>query len=473
MTASIGWRRRQTGVGGAMCLCLALAAGRGETQPLDPVTHGRSAQPDYGRVFPQDRVSRLDLQVTAADWQQLMDDMTDMAGAFGGGAPGAAGAHAADAAGGGDDVELLPRTPRYVPATVLYDGLVFPMVGLRLKGNSTLLESWRAGRLKLPLRLNFDEFEDRDPRVRDQTFLGFQNVSLSNSASDVSLVRAKVAHDLFREAGVPSPVAAFTRVYLDRGAGPEYLGLYTLVEIPGRAMLRTQFGESGGNLYKPSGAGARWTTFAAEDFAKKTNEDEADWTDIRKAIAALHASRTDAAAWRAGLEATFNVDGFLKWLALNTVIGNRDTYGGLAPHNYYLYADPRQRDRLQWMPWDLDRAFWGGNDGSVTESIDLFHQRLEGDWPLIGLLLADAAYRGRYRSHLDALLASVLDAGHVTARLRQEHALIAPHVVGTNGEHPGRSFVASPEAFDGALEQLARAVEVRMPAVRAALAEAR
>jgi spore coat protein H len=456
----------------AACLGLLLIGHRSEAQPLDPATHGRSAQPDYARVFPQDRVSRLDLQVTAADWQQLMDDMTGMAGAFGAGVSATAGQTAVEAAGG-DDVELLPQTPVYIPATVVFDGITFPTVGLRLKGNSTLLESWRAGRLKLPLRLNFDEFESRDPRVRDQTFFGFQNVSLSNSASDASLVRAKVAHDLFREAGVPSPVAAFTRVYLDRGSGPEYLGLYTLVEIPGRAMLRTQFGESGGNLYKPSGGGARWTTFAAEDFPKKTNEDDADWSDIRKAIAALHASRADAASWRAGLEATFNVDGFLKWLALNTVIGNRDTYGGLAPHNYYLYADPRQRDRLQWIPWDLDRAFWGASQASAGEPVDLFHRRLEGDWPLIRLLLDDTTYLARYRAHLDSLLASVLDPGHVTARLRQEHAMIAPHVVGAEGEHPGRSFVASPEAFDRALEQLARDVAARMPAARVALAEAR
>lgn len=473
MTAA---RRSRTPAGrivGVACLCLLAGSARLGAQPLDPATHGRSAQPDYARVFPQDRVARLDLQVTAADWQQLMDDMTGMAGAFGAGAPGAVAGHAPESPGGGDDVEVMPRTPLYIPATVLFDGITFPAVGLRLKGNSTLLESWRAGRLKLPLRLNFDEFEDREPRVRDQTFFGFQNVSLSNSASDASLVRAKVAHDLFRVAGVPSPVAAFTRVYLDRGAGPEYLGLYTMVEIPGRAMLRTQFGESGGNLYKPSGAGARWTAFAAEDFPKKTNEDEADWTDIRKAIAALHASRADAASWRAGLEATFNVDGFLKWLALNTAIGNRDTYGGLAPHNYYLYADPRQRDRLQWIPWDLDRAFWGATDGGAAEPLDLFHQRLEADWPLIRLLLDDATYRGRYKAHLDALLASVLDAGHVTARLRQEHAMIAPHVVGADGEHPGRSFVTSPDAFDRALEQLAREVDSKVPAIRVALAEAR
>jgi hypothetical protein len=455
------------------CVWLLVASSHGGAQPLDPATHGRGAQPDYARVFPQDRVTRLDLRVSSADWQRLMDDMTGMVGPFGAGEQASAGGGAVESAGR-DDVELLPQTPVYIPATVVFDGLTFPSVGLRLKGNSTLVDSWRAGVLKLPLRLNFDEFEARDPLVRDQTFFGFQNVSLTNGAGDASLLRAKVAHDLLREAGVPSPVAGFTRVFLDRGAGPEYLGLYTMVEIPGRALLRTQFGESGGNLYKPIGTGARWTTFVAEDFPKKTNEDEADWADVRAAIAALHASRVNAASWRAGLEATFNVDGFLKWLALNTLLANPDTYGGLAPHNYYLYADPRQRDRLQWIPWDLDRAFGGtaGLGGSIA-GLDLFHDRIGGDWPLIRFLLDDTTYRARYRTHVEAALRSVLDVGHVAARLRQEHALIATHVVGPEGERPGRTFLASPEAFDSGLEQLARDVEAWVPAVRSALAGAR
>ena len=47
-------------------------------------THGRDATPDYGRVFIQDQVSRLDLKIAASDWQIVIDDMTDMAGAAGG-----------------------------------------------------------------------------------------------------------------------------------------------------------------------------------------------------------------------------------------------------------------------------------------------------------------------------------------------------------------------------------------------------
>jgi spore coat protein H len=460
-------------MGALACLCVLGVPGAAEAQPLDPATHGRTARPDYARVFPQDRVTRLDLRVATADWQHPMDDMTAMVGSFGSGVQAPAGVHGVQSAGR-DDVELLPATPVYIPATVVFEGVAFPSVGLRLKGNTTLLESWRAGSLKLPLRLNFDKFEGREPLVRDQTFFGFQNLSLTNNSTDPTLLRAKVAHDLFREAGVPSSVAAFTRVYLDRGAGPEYLGLYTMVEIPGRAMLRAQFGESGGNLYKPTGPGARWTTFVPADFAKKTNEDEADWADIRAAIGALHDFRSNAARWRAGLEAFVNVDGFLKWLALNTLIGNVDTYGGLAPHNYYLYADPRQRDRLQWIPWDLDRAFGTSTSaGEVPSPLDLFHDGVGNDWPLIRFLLDDATYRARYRVHVEALLGSVFDAGHVGARLRQEHAMIAAHVVGPAGEQPGRTFLASPEAFDQALEQLVSDLTSRAAAAQASIARAR
>jgi spore coat protein CotH len=297
-------------------------------------------------------------------------------------------------------VELLPRTPIYIPAEVTFDDEVFHSVGLRLKGNSTLLSTWRSGVEKFPLRLNFDEFESAVAAVRDQTVFGFQNINLTNTAVDASYLRAKVAHDLFREAGVPSPVSGFVRVYLYRGAGDEYLGLYTIVEVPGRAFLNAQFGDASGNLYKPNGTGGRFTEFVQDSFPKKTNEAEGDWSDVELAIAALQAARTDAAAWRARLEATFNVGGFLRWLALNTVIGNFDSYGGLAPHNYYLYGDRLQRDRLQWIPWDLDLSFGGtaGGGGRGAGGLDLFHDQVDASWPLIRFLLDDATYRAAYRN---------------------------------------------------------------------------
>ena len=56
-----------------------LASTTARTQQRDK-THGRDAEPDYARVFAQEVVKRLDIRVTAADWERLIADMTEMAG---------------------------------------------------------------------------------------------------------------------------------------------------------------------------------------------------------------------------------------------------------------------------------------------------------------------------------------------------------------------------------------------------------
>ncbi len=538
-----------------MLMSAGVLSGAQARQGWDDDTHGRDAVPDYARVFPRDRVNRLDIEVGPADWQRLVDDMTDMAGPFGRalGRPGglttriepppeAMAACAGKAEGdactfgappatgrcvqvpqaalacfpmptfggpggqGADDVEFLPRTPIYVPATIVFDGTEFRRVGIRLKGNSSLVNAWGSGNEKLPFRLNFDELEDRFPDIRDQTFFGFPNLNLTNNAMDATFLRAKVVGDLLRDAGVPASRTAFVRVYLDRGAGAVYLGLYTLVEVPDSPMLVAQFGSDEGNLYKPRGAGGRWLRFDRDSFPKKTNAAHEDWTDIEDAIAALNAPRADAAGWRARLEARFDAGAFLRWLAFNTIIGNFDAYGGLSPHNYWLYGSPRDRDRLHWIPWDHDLALEGfgisgprpegpppgplppgGPPGIVVigpgdrgprgpEGIDLFHEETDGSWPLIRWLLDDAVYRAMYRRHVEDILATTFQPSRVMAQLRSEHALIARDVVGPEGEQAGRTFLESPQRFDDALYGpggLLAYVQARYDLLREALAGSR
>lgn len=547
--------RRLSAAAGGCVLFLGLAsAGAGDPQGRNDDTHGREATPDYARVFTQDVVKRLDITVTAADWDRLVADMTEMAGGYGsagsgpgrggfnmmpnpaavaacdgrlegdscmfgappqsgrctllpmgvgltctvlpgggnpgGGVPGRGGNPPGGGAppGGGnqpgrnagrDDVEFLPRTPMYIPAALTFDGVSFRTVGLRLKGNSSLLNSWRRGAEKLPFRLNADGLEDQIPEVRDQTFFGFPNLNLTNNSQDASFLRAKVVGDLFRAAGVPAARTAFVRVFFDRGEGSRYLGLYTLVEIPDEPMLALQFGSENGNLYKPNGTGARWTVFDPESFPKKTNQRDEDWTDVQDAIGVLNDSRANPAVWRARLEARFAVSSFLRWLALNTVVGNTDTYGGFSPHNYYVYGSPRHRDRLFFIPWDHDLALnaggpgAGGGAGGATTGLDLFHDRVNASWPLIRYLMDDPVYRAAYRSYVEEMLNTVFEPSALTARLQAEYALIAPYVVGAEGEWPERSLLQSPAEFTQAVTNLMTYVGTRAASVRQALAAAR
>lgn len=474
--------------------------------------------PDYRRVFPQDVVGRLDLRMAPADWQVVLADMQSMAGPSGlglkvgfsqeqveactgrieantcsAGTPPVAGRCVqtgqapgqlaclpivGPGAAGADEVELLPRTPVYVPVEVTYEGRVFRNVGFRLKGNSTLLFTWRRGSDKLPFRLNFDGLEARFPETRNRTFFGFPNLAFSNGNLDASYIRGKVVTDLFAEAGVPAARSAFMRVYLDRGSGPSYLGLYTMFEVPDDPMLVRLFGSDRGNLYKPHGTGGRWTMFDRDDFSKRSNQQHEDWTDIEDAIAVLHEPKADRARWRSRFEARFDVPVFLRWLALNTIIGNIDVYGGVSAHNYYLYSSPRHRDRLFWIPWDHDLAMPTGGFGTPFggSAIDLFHDRIGANWPLIRFLMDDPVYRTAYRANIEQFLATVFEPGKVGATLQSEHARIFPYVFGPQGELFGRNFAGSPALFDAAVHGpngLVAYVRNRSAAVRAALQAAR
>jgi len=442
-------------------------------------THGKDATPDYGAVFPNGKVNRLDITIASADWQAMQDDMTDMAGAFGvigagqppsGGPPLGGGPPPGGGGAPGDgDFSLLPRNPIYVPCTVAFEGQTWWYVGVRFKGNSTLLHPWQIGVAKLPLKLDFDEFEDDHPEIDNQRFFGFKRLSLANNFNDASLLREKVTHDVFRAAGVPAPRTAFYRVYVDFGQGATYFGLYTMTEVPDGPMFDTQFGEDGGNLYKPENAGATWASFDEESFPKKSNKSEEHWSDVQAAIAALHADRSDSATWRANLEATFNVAGFLRWLAVNTLVQNWDSYGN-TPQNYYIYANPADADRLYWIPWDCNEAFKSVAFGQPLSPLSLELDEVGEGWPLIRFLMDDAVYWATYLAHVEDVKDVALAVGATQGRFTAAHDLIAQYVTGVDGEQPGYTFLFAPQEFDTEYGALLNHVVDRNAAAAAFLA---
>jgi len=289
-----------------------------------PATHSNDAEPDFDEVFPDHEVNRIDIVITEERWALMKADMTQKYGTFGfgGGGPGG-----------------TSENPIFVPAEVFYNGKEWYRVGIRFKGNSSLRSTWGSGILKLPFKLDFDEFEDTYPQIENQRFYGFKQLSLKNNYDDRSMLREKVGGDVFRDAGLAAAHTSFWTVYVDYGVGPVYFGVYTMVEEVDDTVVETQFSDDSGNLYKPEGSGASFKegSFSQSSFDKETNEDEADWSDIQSLFAVLHddSRTTDRAAWRANLEAVFDVDTFLKYLATNTVIQNWDTYGRMT-HNYFL-----------------------------------------------------------------------------------------------------------------------------------------
>jgi len=404
-------------------------------------SHGR-ADPRYAVVFPQDSVNRVDIVMTAAQWQSVLANVSNLFGfGFGGGAGTGEGPPGED--------------PEYVDVTVTFAGREWRNVGFRPKGHTSLLFSWWTGIQKLPFRLHFDRFEDDFPGIQDQRIYGFKELSMAPGFSDPSLLRERLAADLFRMAGVPAARTAFYRVYIDFGGGPRYSGLYTMVEVIDDTMVEDQFGEDSGNIYKPESS---WRDFDERRFEKKNHKAEADFSDVRAAISALNdpVRATDPATWREGLEAVFDVDHFLHWLAVSTAIVNRDSYGA-HPRNYYLYHHSVRG--LVWIPWDHNSAL-DGSPGITSggrrssEGLSLLMDGVDSDWPLIRYFMDDPVYQARYLAHLEAFVEDVFIATRTDPMLDRLEALITPWVVGPDGEQPGFTQLTSPGAFSNGVAEL-------------------
>ena len=67
---------------------------------------------------------------------------------------------------------------------------------------------------------------------------------------------------------------------------------------------------------------------------------------------------------------------------------------------------------------------------------DILQRQVGERWPLIQRVLADEVYAARYREYLARALEGLAAPGTIDTRVRELHALIAPHVVGRRGERP-------------------------------------
>ncbi len=426
-------------IGAVKCLPFALillSACRGALNPADynpdwtAETHGQSP-PNYSLVFPPDSVNRIDIIMTSAEWSTIRTDMTRLWGFdF------------------GEKTNVFRPFPEeeaeYVDVLVRFNGREWKHVGFRLKGNATLQGSWNAGIYKLPFRLTFNEFENPHYETWNQRFYGFQQLTMANNGYDESLLRERTADEVFRRAGVPVARAAFYRVYIDFGQGLAYNGLYTMVEVIEDTMLPGQFGENAGNLYKPE---SRFQTFVASEFQRQNNKSSSDYSDVQEAINALNNNslRTgNPAQWRASLEARFNVDDFLKYLAVNNAIQSQDSYG-INAHNHYLYNHSSRK--LTWIPWDQNAAFFAGG-------LSLTMVEVSDSWPLVRYLIDDPVYYERYRTHLRTFSNTVYTQAAIYGLVERYHNMIAPFVTGPNGEIPGHTFNVTGGEFTGGLQSI-------------------
>lgn len=401
-------------------------------------THSNHVDPNYAVVFPKNKVNHLLITIPPQNWEAMQADMTRLFGERG--------SWPLLREPGTDPGEEKPgitrvEKPIWVTATITFEGKTWTNVGVRFKGHSSLRNYWWGGSDKLPFKFDFDEFEDQHPEIHNQRFYGFKQLSLANNFSDNSFLRDTVTYDILEKAGLVAAETAFYQIHLDHGEGPRPLGLYTMIEVIDDTVVSRYFGSNDGNIYEADGPAASFAAGTAGEipgsFQKENNEDEDDWSDIEALYTLLHSDlrTTDPEAWRASLEAIFDVETFLKWLAISAVIQHWDTYGARS-QNYYLYHDP-QSDRLVWISWDHNMAMSirdAGQGRDAGQDDSLSKKSVGTGWPLIRYLLDDPTYFERYKGYLAETSSRLFKADQMAQTYQSLAALIRPYATAEIGK---------------------------------------
>jgi len=235
-----------------------------------------------------------------------------------------------------------------VPATLTVDGKTWREVGVHFRGMSSYFTVGEGRKRSLNVSL--------DHAHKDQSIGGYKTLNLLNSHEDPSFLRTVLYSHIAREY-LPAPKANLVRVVING----ENWGIYASAQQFDKQFTREFFGSSEGRRWKVSGSpnGRGTLAYLGDDPAPyqkiydlKGKDSEKAWKDLIQLTRVLN--QTPAAQLEAALEPILDVDGALRFLAVENALINNDGYW-IRTSDYALYQDPKGRFHL--VPHDMNEAF--------------------------------------------------------------------------------------------------------------------
>ncbi|MFA7420458.1 MAG: CotH kinase family protein [Melioribacteraceae bacterium] len=259
-------------------------------------------------------------------------------------------------------------------------------VGIRIRGNTS-----RSAQKK-SFKLSFNDF------VKGREFFDVDKLNLNGEHNDPSIARSKVSWNLFQKSGLIASRASYAAVYIN----DKYMGLYISVENIDDEFLKKRYYDDSGNLYKCL-YGASFATNSS-NYTQETNEDKPDMSQIFRLINMLNT--IPAQTLPDSLEEIMYVDEFLKYEAMDVLIGQWDDYWSNT-NNYYIYFEPKA-GKFHWIPYDYDNTFgidWFNYEWTQADPFN-FKKLSNTKRPLIEKVLANNQYRDLYAHFLQHIIKS-------------------------------------------------------------------
>jgi len=385
------------------------AAGRGPRRPgprgradsQEPPVSGPKLTPAEVKLFPEvplydpQTVRTLFLEFASPDWEAELADFYHT------------------------DVE--------VPVTLTVDGKKYADVGVHFRGASSFFTVGQGRKRSLNLSLDFVR--------KDQQLGGYRTLNLLNSHTDPTFVRTVLYDQVAREF-LPAPKANYVRVVING----ESWGPYVNVQQFNKEFVKDWFGTTEGARWKVPGSprgrgGLNYLGTNQADYRRiyelKSKDLPESWLALIELTRVLNQTPLDQL--EAALPAHLNVDGALRFLALENALINSDGYW-IRTSDYHLYRDVKGRFHV--LPHDANETFRGasgpGWDGGTGEgfALDPLTGSDDPNKPLLSRLLAVPAWRNRYLGYVRAIAEQWLDWTKLEPLIRKHQALIAADIPG-------------------------------------------
>jgi len=328
-----------------------------------------------------------------------------------------------------DEMAAFKNTDVEVPATMTVDGRTYKNVGVHFRGASSFM--------MVPAGLKRSLNISTDFAVDGQNLGGYRTFNLLNANNDPTFLRAFFYTQVARRYH-PAPKMNFMRVVING----ESWGIYLNAQQFNGDMLRDDFKTTKGARWKAPGSprGRAGLEYLGDDPAQykalyeiKTKDDVESWKALAQLCKVLNQTPVDKL--EAALSPLLDIDGALKFLAVEVALVNSDGYWTRAS-DYSLYRDTTGKFHV--VSHDVNEGLGGegggggfggfGGFGGGGTQLDPLVSIDDPSKPLRSKLLAVPALRQKYLEYVRDIATQWLDWNAIEPMLRSAHNLIASEV---------------------------------------------
>ncbi|WP_246096890.1 CotH kinase family protein [Psychrobacillus soli] len=302
-------------------------------------------------IFKKGEISNIEIEIDKSEFQDMLDN---------------------------------PMEEEYKEGTVTYNGKTIGYTDVRVKGNSSLMSVAGSDSNRYSFKLEFNKYIE-------QNLAGYTKINLNNNFADPSYMREYLTYDLLEKMGLETPNYSYVNVSIN---GEPY-GLYLAVENIEEPYLERNFGYTTGNLYKAdTGASLTWEDgMSVDETGLIIKSGRKNNTKLLEFIKALNDGKD--------IESYFDVDKYLRYLAVSTVTADMDSYQGMMSHNYYMYE---QDGKFTFLAWDHNMSI----GGMIGQEIDAQKEMLIDEptigavenHPLVHYVLSNDEYKEQYHHYV-------------------------------------------------------------------------